>query len=66
METSSNPRMQSFVGTVKKLTAEEKVALACENRRRYSNEIATYEEMVKNAEENARKMIQDLLRNQKN
>ena len=59
MEASTNPRMQSFVGTVKKLTAEEKIALACENRRRYSNEIATYEEMVKNAQLDAQKAIAD-------
>ena len=41
-----NPMMSSFVGTVMKLTAEEKIAQACEARRRYSNDIATYEEEI--------------------
>ena len=51
MEAKANPNMQSFVGTVKKLTAEEQIALACENRLRYSNEMASYDYMVKQAEE---------------
>lgn len=43
MIAQDNPMMDSFVGTVMQLTAEEKVAQACERRRRYSNDIATYE-----------------------
>ena len=39
----NNHRMKSFVGTVRKLTAEEKVAEAYEARRRYLSDIATYE-----------------------
>ena len=31
--------------TVRKVSAEEKVAQPCEARRRYSNDIATYEEV---------------------
>ncbi|MCQ2080322.1 MAG: Rpn family recombination-promoting nuclease/putative transposase [Lachnospiraceae bacterium] len=46
MITKENPMMNSFVGTVMQLTAEEKVAQACEMRRRYSNDIATYEEEI--------------------
>ena len=46
MIAQDNPMMHSFVGTVMQLTAEEKVAQACEMRRRYSNEIATYEEKI--------------------
>ena len=45
-----NEFMKSFVGTIKQLTAEEEIAQACENRRRYSIEIATYEGMVRRAE----------------
>ena len=40
---TNNDRMKSFVGTVRKLTAEEKVAEAYEARRRYLSDIATYE-----------------------
>lgn len=40
--------------TVRKLSAEEKVAQACEARRRYSNDIATYEE-VRLAKQKAQK-----------
>ena len=43
MVAEDNTRMKSFVGTVRQLTADEKVKEACERRRRYSNEIATYE-----------------------
>lgn len=49
MITQDNPMMNSFVGTVMQLTAEEKVAQACEMRRRYSNDIATYEEEIATA-----------------
>lgn len=38
-------RINSYMTTVRKLSAEEKVAQACEARRRYSNDIATYEEV---------------------
>ena len=44
MIANEDPRMTSYVTTVRKLSAEEKVAQACEARRRYSNDIATYEE----------------------
>lgn len=43
MIAENNPRMESFVGTVRKLTEEEKVAQACEARRRYTQDVATYE-----------------------
>lgn len=49
MIAQDNPMMNSFVGTVMQLTAEEKVAQACEMRRRYSNDIATYEEEINTA-----------------
>ena len=49
MIAKDNPMMNSFVGTVMKLTAEEKVAEACERRRRYANDIATYEEEIDSA-----------------
>jgi len=48
MIAENNPRMESFVGTVKQLTAEEKVAQVCEARRRWSNDVATYEQEIKN------------------
>ena len=56
MIARDNPMMNSFVGTVMKLTAEEKVAQACEMRRRYSNDIATYEEEI----ESAKSELEDL------
>ena len=49
MTAEDNPHMKSFIGTVRKMTAEEEILEACEARRRYSNEIATYEEEVKAA-----------------
>lgn len=49
MVAEENDRMQSFVGTVKKLSAEEKVAMACEARRRHSIEVATYEWQIQQA-----------------
>lgn len=57
MIAKDNPMMDSFVGTVMQLTAEEKVAQACEMRRRYSNDIATYEEEI--AERNAKLAVLD-------
>lgn len=42
-QAKENPMMSSLVGTVMQLSAEEKIAQACEARRRYSNDIATYE-----------------------
>ena len=53
MIAQDNPMISSFVGTVMELTAEEKVAQACEMRRRYSIDIATYEYEVAQAKENA-------------
>jgi len=46
MVANDNERMQSFVGTVRQLTAEEKVAQMCEARRRYNLDIATYEHYI--------------------
>lgn len=43
MIASENERMQSFVGTVRQLSAEEKVAQACERRMLYELDKATYE-----------------------
>ena len=43
-----NPRMQSFVGTVRKLTAEEKIAQACEARERYELDMASYAAEIEN------------------
>jgi len=43
MIAKENERMESFVGTVRQLSAEEKVAQMCEARRRYNLDIATYE-----------------------
>lgn len=49
MIAKDNPMMTSFIGTVMQLTAEEKVNEACERRRRYANDIATYEEEIDTA-----------------
>ena len=46
MIANENDRMQSFVGTVRQLSAEEKISQMCEARRRYNQEIATYEHYV--------------------
>lgn len=46
MVAKENERMQSFVGTVRQLSAEEKVAQMCEARRRYNLDIATYEQYL--------------------
>ena len=46
MIAEENPRMESFVGTVRKLSAEEKVAQACEARRRYLQDVATYDSQI--------------------
>ena len=43
MIADKDPMMRSFIGTVRKLTADEKVAMACEARRRYSNDMASFE-----------------------
>lgn len=53
MIAEKNPMMQSFVGTVKKLTADEKIIQMCESRRRYSLDVATYEYQIRAAEEEA-------------
>lgn len=49
MIAQENPMMQSLAGTVRKLSAEEKVAMACEARLRYSNDMATIENEKKKA-----------------
>jgi len=46
MIAKENERMQSFVGTVRQLSAEEKIAQMCEARRRYNLDIATYEQYL--------------------
>ena len=51
MTAQDNPRMESFVGTIRELTADEKIAQACENRRMYSIEKATYEYSVNKAKQ---------------
>ena len=53
MIANEDPRMTSYVTTVRKLSAEEKVAQACEARRRYSNDIASYEEEKRLAKQEA-------------
>lgn len=51
MIAKENERMQSFVGTVRQLSAEEKVAQMCEARRRYNLDIATYEQYLSDRDE---------------
>lgn len=51
MAAQDNTVMTSFVGTVMQLSAEEKVAQACEARRRWSNDVATYEEEIETAKQ---------------
>jgi len=46
MIAKENERMESFVGTIRQLSAEEKVAQMCEARRRYNLDIATYEHYI--------------------
>ena len=41
MVAEKNERMQSFVGTVRQLSAEERVAQVCEARRKYLSDMAT-------------------------
>ena len=53
MAAQDNPMISSFVGTVMELTAEEKVAQAAEMRRRYLNDIATYEYEIARAKDSA-------------
>ena len=59
MIASEDSRMASYVTTVRKLSAEEKVAQACEARRRYSNDIATYEEEKRLAKQEAQEAKQE-------
>lgn len=59
MIASEDSRMASYVTTVRKLSAEEKVAQACEARRRYSNDIATYEEENRLAKREAQEAKQE-------
>lgn len=60
MLAKDNDRMESFVGTIKKLTADEEVAEACERRRRYLNDIATYEDEIKSMESEIAEKSQEL------
>ena len=41
MVAEKNERMQSFVGTVRQLSEEERVAQVCEARRKYLSDMAT-------------------------
>ena len=59
MIANEDPRMTSYVTTVRKLSAEEKVAQACEARRRYSNDIASYEEEKRLAKQEAEEAKQE-------
>ena len=59
MIAEENPRMQSFVGTIRELTADEQVAMACESRRRYSIDKASYEYEVKMAKQEAESAKQE-------
>ena len=59
MIANEDPRMTSYVTTVRKLSAEEKVAPACEARRRYSNDIASYEEEKRLAKQEAEEAKQE-------
>lgn len=49
--SEGDDRMQSYVGTIRTLTEEEKVAMACEARERYMRDIATYEYVIKSKDE---------------
>lgn len=46
MVAEKNERMKSFVGTVRQLSAEERVAQVCEARRRYLSDVATLKECL--------------------
>ena len=55
-----NPSMESYIGTVRKLTAEEKVLQACEARRRYNTEMATYNGLLANVQQKLEKKEEEL------
>ena len=46
MVAEKNERMKSFVGTVRQLSAEERVAQVCEARRKYLSDMATLKECL--------------------
>lgn len=46
MVAEKNERMKSFVGPVRQLSAEERVAQVCEARRRYLSDVATLKESL--------------------
>ena len=46
MVAEKNERMQSFVGTVRQLSEEERVAQVCEARRKYLSDMATLKECL--------------------
>ena len=46
MVAEKNERMQSFVGTVRQLSAEERVSQVCEARRKYLSDMATLKECL--------------------
>ena len=69
MVAEKNERMRSYVGTVRKLSAEERVAQICEERSKYLSDVATLkdclEEATKKLEEENRQLRQQLEQLQK-
>ena len=63
MVAEKNERMQSFVGTVRQLSAEERVTQVCEARRKYLSDMATLkeclEDVTKQLEEETEKAKQE-------
>ena len=51
MVAEQNERMQSFVGTVRQLSAEERVTQVCEARRKYLSDMATLKECLEDVTE---------------
>ena len=59
MIAEDNPRMVSLNATIRQLTAEEKVKEACEARRRYSNDIATYEQEIRDLQGEKKRYMEE-------
>lgn len=51
----NNPMMESLAGTIKMITEDEKVALACQARMDYRMDIASYKRALQDAKEEAKK-----------
>lgn len=49
MVAEKNERMRSYVGTVRKLSAEERVAQICEERSKYLSDVATLKDCLEEA-----------------